>query len=79
MGTYTSKVSIVAGRPRSKRVRESGGASVQLSPASQGGGSSDDPRLVRNDGADNAVKTIAVVTAYPATPDPNTLYILVSS
>ncbi|MCR5841962.1 MAG: tail fiber domain-containing protein [Bacteroidales bacterium] len=36
MGTYTSKVRIVAGRPRSKRVRESGGASVQISQTGQG-------------------------------------------
>lgn len=60
----------------------SAGAASSSSSGRSGGGSSipgGDPLCVKNDGADNAVKTIVVVTAYPATPDPNTLYILVNS
>lgn len=46
---------------------------------STGEGSFDFSRIVRNDGTENAIQTIAVVTSYPTTSDPNTLYILVSS
>lgn len=70
---YTRVTSSVRG---GTSATSSGGSS---SGGGSGGGSYNDPRLVRNDGADNAVKTIVVVTAYPATPDPNTLYILVNS